>query len=244
MAEQYYNFERYIGAINNIEAQSNVDDAFEALKLYTHSLGATSILFGQVVNPIVEESDVLNFGRTDWPEDFFSSWVDKNAAAYDPVALYARRKPGVFRWQEAYDAAPALGKAVMDRARDYNLKKGVALTVSSGIQPLGILSLGYDENGPSKDELLLLEIVASHAYTHVRNLLGIDNIILDFELTLREHEVMCFAAIGKTDREIAEILSISTKTVGNHMSNIMRKLNANNRTHAVTMSIKTGQIHP
>jgi len=244
MVRKHYNFERYIDAINNIESQSNVDSAFEALRSYTRSLGATSILFGQIVNPIIEGRDVLKFGRTDWPEEYFSLWVDKNAAAYDPVALYARKKPGIFDWKDAYKSTPIIGKKIIERAKDFNIKNGVAITVSSGVQPLGVLSLGYEKEPIIRENLLLLEIVASHAYTHVRELLGLDNYIFDFELTLREHEIICFVASGKTNWEISNILSISEKTVGNHLSNIMKKLNANNRAHAVTLSIKSGQIHP
>jgi len=51
-------------------------------------------------------------------------------------------------------------------------------------------------------------------------------------LSLREEEVLRLLADGMTDREIAEGLTISTRTVETHVSNILRKLDARNRAEA------------
>ncbi|MEA3397553.1 MAG: response regulator transcription factor, partial [Chloroflexota bacterium] len=51
-------------------------------------------------------------------------------------------------------------------------------------------------------------------------------------LTAREHEVLALVTEGKADREIAQELQISTKTVGNHVSSILCKLRVASRTEA------------
>ena len=48
---------------------------------------------------------------------------------------------------------------------------------------------------------------------------------------------------GKTDREIAEELFISFRTVGNHVRNILNKTNTINRTEAATYANQHGLIH-
>ena len=60
------------------------------------------------------------------------------------------------------------------------------------------------------------------------------------ELTDREIEVLKEVATGKRNREIAETLFISEKTVKNHISNILAKLNANDRTEAAMMAARHG----
>lgn len=61
-------------------------------------------------------------------------------------------------------------------------------------------------------------------------------------LTARETEILSLAAAGKSDREISAELSLSTHTVNTHFRNIFKKLNANNRVHAVAKALTSGAV--
>ncbi|MYN26821.1 response regulator [Duganella levis] len=61
-------------------------------------------------------------------------------------------------------------------------------------------------------------------------------------LSSREMEVLNLAASGHSNRRIAERLTISEETVKAHMKNVLAKLAANDRTHAVTIALKRGII--
>ncbi|WP_031406986.1 response regulator [Geobacillus vulcani] len=61
-------------------------------------------------------------------------------------------------------------------------------------------------------------------------------------LTRRECEVLQLLADGKSNRAIGEALYISEKTVKNHVSSILQKLNVNDRTQAVVVAIKNGWV--
>ncbi|GIO07358.1 transcriptional regulatory protein DegU [Brevibacillus reuszeri] len=61
-------------------------------------------------------------------------------------------------------------------------------------------------------------------------------------LTRREREVLQLMAEGKSNRAIGEFLFISEKTVKNHVSSILQKLNVQDRTQAVVISIKNGWV--
>ncbi|MDM5210229.1 MULTISPECIES: response regulator [Peribacillus] len=61
-------------------------------------------------------------------------------------------------------------------------------------------------------------------------------------LTRRECEVLQLLADGKSNRAIGETLYISEKTVKNHVSNILQKMNVNDRTQAVVLAIKNGWV--
>jgi two-component system, NarL family, response regulator NreC len=65
---------------------------------------------------------------------------------------------------------------------------------------------------------------------------------VDDVLTTREREVLTYIAEGLTNREIAETLIISIKTVERHRENIMAKLNMHNRVELVRYAIKKGLI--
>ena len=62
-------------------------------------------------------------------------------------------------------------------------------------------------------------------------------------LTSREREVFKLLVQNKTTKEIADILYISEKTVRNHISNVMQKLEVKARTSAVIELIKLGEIN-
>ncbi|WP_338046040.1 helix-turn-helix domain-containing protein [Paenibacillus sacheonensis] len=63
-----------------------------------------------------------------------------------------------------------------------------------------------------------------------------------FLLTHREREVFELLVQDKTTRDIAQQLFISEKTVRNHISNVMQKLNVKGRSQAVVELIKLGEL--
>ena len=62
------------------------------------------------------------------------------------------------------------------------------------------------------------------------------------ELSDREFQVLELLAQGMSNKELAEELYISEKTVKNHVSNILRKLSVNDRTQAVILGLKKGLV--
>jgi DNA-binding NarL/FixJ family response regulator len=62
------------------------------------------------------------------------------------------------------------------------------------------------------------------------------------ELTSREMDVLRLIAMGNANKEIAAQLSIAEETVKSHVTRILGKLRANDRTHAVTIGLQRGII--
>jgi two-component system, NarL family, response regulator len=62
----------------------------------------------------------------------------------------------------------------------------------------------------------------------------------DDALSEREIQVLRRVAAGKSNKVIAAELDISESTVKTHMKNILPKLDASDRTHAVTIAVKRG----
>lgn len=65
---------------------------------------------------------------------------------------------------------------------------------------------------------------------------------LAYLVTAREQEVLLWLNTGKTNWEIAQILDISPNTVKNHVQNILRKLEVQNRSHAAVKASELGLI--
>jgi DNA-binding NarL/FixJ family response regulator len=62
--------------------------------------------------------------------------------------------------------------------------------------------------------------------------------------TGREAEVLALVAAGRTNREIAETLVLSHKTVARHLSNIFAKIGVTSRTQAAAYAFQHGLAAP
>ena len=87
-------------------------------------------------------------------------------------------------------------------------------------------------------ETVLEPEVTTKMVTRMRN--GANNNELHEQLTEREMEVLLLVAQGKTNQEIADELFIALKTVKTHVSNILSKLEVQDRTQAVVYAFQHG----
>ena len=62
------------------------------------------------------------------------------------------------------------------------------------------------------------------------------------ELSAREEEILKLVAEGRSNAQIAELLSLSVKTVMSHRANVMKKLDIHSRTDLVKFAIRTGVV--
>lgn len=99
--------------------------------------------------------------------------------------------------------------------------------LSSVPQPLG------------KSHAQLLALLIPYLHSALIRVAGYSSGIEFGQITGREREVLQWLKTGKTNWEIAQILGISPNTVKNHVQNILRKLNVQNRSHAAAKASST-----
>jgi len=101
------------------------------------------------------------------------------------------------------------------------------------------------------DQIVLVSNDFNNFYKSIKKYLNSDKIDYVEEasrnykfhnLTNRELDVMELISKGKSNREIANDLIISERTVKNHVSNILKKLSVNDRTQALIKCIKKGIV--
>ena len=97
---------------------------------------------------------------------------------------------------------------------------------------------------PINESLLATPKVAEHVLKQFQEMVAMGMAVesITAPLTNRETQILRYVADGNSNKKIAQILSISEQTIKNHISSILRKLNANDRAHAVVLAIRRGFI--
>jgi DNA-binding response OmpR family regulator len=118
------------------------------------------------------------------------------------------------------------------------LQKRTTVDVKSGVDSIaiethaGALKLQLSYVGQLGSEEILLRLIEGDREN--------DNLVLKnkLQLTQRESEVLMWIARGKSNRDIAEILSLSPRTVNKHLEQIYAKLGVENRASAAAMAVR------
>ncbi len=97
---------------------------------------------------------------------------------------------------------------------------------------------------PINDSLIARPRVAEHVLKQFQDIVLAGKTMegITAPLTHRETQILSYVAEGNTNKQIAHILEISEQTIKNHVSSILRKLNANDRAHAVALAMRNGWI--
>lgn len=185
-----------------------------------------------------------------WPSTFMRQWLRINVSRASLMPEASRSRPDIVTaWSvPSPEALSDAGEQGVDRATGarfllgHGICSGITATVRrpsgscaqvSWLKPL-------DEPGtcrPGSDrELLAIAQGFFDALDRVRPDASPD------ALTPRELECLLWAAYGCSDKEIAQEIRCAHDTVRFHIKNVVRKLGASNRTHAVALGIQQGLI--
>ncbi len=184
----------------------------------------------------------------------------------DVVSLYAENRPDVVLMDINMPGKNGV-EATADLIHEFPDAKVIMLSIHDDetyvTHALKSGSLGYMLKEMDADEIVeAIKVVANGgSYLHpkvTKNLVAEFRRLSEHEnkgnfhqteirrpfhlLTKRECEVLQLLTDGQSNRTIGETLFISEKTVKNHVSSILQKMNVNDRTQAVVTAIKNGWV--
>ena len=109
---------------------------------------------------------------------------------------------------------------------------------------VGVIRQACRGEYPINDSLLSKPKVAEHVLRQFQEIVSMGKPMetITAPLTHRETQILSYIADGNSNKQIANILNISEQTIKNHVSSILRKLNANDRAHAAVLAIRHGWI--
>jgi DNA-binding NarL/FixJ family response regulator len=121
---------------------------------------------------------------------------------------------------------------------------GYVIKAISGQELAFQVRKAYQGEYPINECLLTRPGVALRILRQFQDLMLVEKEIepLISPLSRRETEILEYISQGNSNKEIAHALGICNQTVKNHVTSIMRKLTANDRTHAVVLALRHGLI--
>ncbi|MEZ5776515.1 MAG: LuxR family transcriptional regulator [Hyphomicrobiaceae bacterium] len=174
-------------------------------------------------------------------------WVDQYARAehqrFDPVLRGLFHTYQAYSWREAIERRPLAPRQqqVLDEAAEFGLRDGFVVPIYEASGYTGLVSLAGHQR-TVRDELrnaLTLACIYLHNKLSSVRRREADSALA---LTERELECLCWAAAGKSDWEIGQILTISAKTVNYHIENAKRKFGVATRVQAIVAALRTGKL--
>ncbi|MDR5171677.1 response regulator transcription factor [Methylobacillus flagellatus] len=171
------------------------------------------------------------------------------------IKLYQEHQPDVVVMDITMPGIGGLEAIDRIRAKDEHARVLVLSAHEDSVHPKRVLNagaMGYLTKRSAAEELIkAIHTVAGgkmYLEANVAQQMAIQQISgqqnpVDI-LSDREFEVFMALAKGKTTNEIADILSLSPRTVGTHLYNIKQKLNANNSAEIALIAMRSGLIDP
>jgi len=179
------------------------------------------------------------------PESWLERYITGKYISRDPIVRALDHTRGSFTWEESlrFGDYSRADQNIVFEARDHGLHGGFVVPIAGPRTRQAMVTIGGEGQALSRRDRTELHFAALYAHAHIRALCAHYYRGADLpELSSRERECLEWAAMGKSDWEIGEILAIASSTAGWHIERAKRKLGVSTRIQAVVIALQRGAI--
>jgi DNA-binding CsgD family transcriptional regulator len=229
--------------IDKLESVGSIDETWSAFMAFVCRFGFTHGGLADMPGPHERIEDTTLC--LSWPEEWRQRYFEKNYIIDDPANLHLERSHAPFTWDEML-ASPLYTKQqrhIVSEASEFGLFTGLIVPLPGiGMGPALVTIAGGTVELSARNRAAL-HLAAIYTHARVRLLSQRKARLLALpRLSPRERECLQWVAVGKSDWEISEILSISEKTVNTHLERVKKKFGVRTRTQAVVQGLRTRAI--
>lgn len=233
-----------LGFLRSLDRTASGDDVAKLLVAELADLGVAHIMAGTVPargTPARQQQGhvILNTFPMEWGRRYLTHGY----AFHDPTVRRLGTSITPFAWSDATDqfADDAQARRVMDEAADFRLNDGLTIPLMTLDGETAGFSVSGERLAIDPADRGMLQLIATYAFGHLLLMNG-QSPAATARLAPREREALQWAAEGKTDWEIGEVMGISTHGVDFHLRSARSKLGTANRTQAVAIALRRGLI--
>ncbi len=228
----------FVAALDATEASTAITPMFSS---YADRLGFTHATCLRVPEAGEQLDDC--FLLNTFPDDWVRRYGECGYIKSDPIVreLYLTYQP--FSWSEVIGRREVglVEQQIMAECQSAGMKEGFVVPIYQGGGYTGLVSLA------GRDPMITAEhrgaLTLASIYVHNKLMtLRRHEAHTQSDLTERELECLRWAAAGKSDWEIGQILLISSKTVNYHIENAKRKFGVATRVQAIVSALRFGRL--
>jgi len=228
-------------------------DGFECCKLVRIKLPLTPIIFMTGLTEVEHTVKAFEYGGNDYVtkpvkcEEVIArirshisnaKLIDNARGALDATKqfIFSVDNAGKIKWSTPETNSLFIEKNIIIESGCPTLEENIASWIENPLSDLHIptekpLTIRYVKQ--VNDQEHLLKVIEN------KNKMDHGTLQSSFPITNREAEVLLWIAHGKTNREIADILSLSPRTVNKHLEQIFTKIQVDNRTAAASIAMQS-----
>jgi LuxR family transcriptional regulator, quorum-sensing system regulator BjaR1 len=234
-----------LGFLRSLDRTTSIDEVSRLLLTEFADYGIAHAMAGTVPQRgTVARQQQGHILVNTFPTEWGRRYLARGYAFHDPTVRHLGFSNAPFAWSELgprfADDATAL--RVMNEAGDFNLRDGVTVPLMTLEGGVAGFSLSGERLAIDPADRPMLHLIATYAFGHLLRLRGQNAAAQASKLAPREREALQWAAEGKTDWEIGEVMGISTHGVDFHLRSARTKLGTTNRTQAVAVALRRGLI--
>lgn len=185
----------------------------------------------------VESYEITNVS---YPDEWLKCYAENGFEHIDPVVIHHCKNFGLTHWDQIPKYMSKKNK-FWKSAHDFNLTNGIVYGLRNNTFHGGSLFSFSGNELHHKRHEVIIQLLVPHFDVKIREFTKIPKSSL-YNLTPRELEVLKWIKEGKSNWDIAVILSINERTVKFHVSSILSKLNVINRSQAIAVALSNGLV--
>jgi LuxR family transcriptional regulator, quorum-sensing system regulator BjaR1 len=228
-----------IRLVERMEACTSINEIGALFHRYALDVGFFGLVFLRA--PEVGEEPVECVLLNTLPDAWLNQYLERGYLAIDPGLKELSRGYDPFTWSELQARLSSSPDAVLQHAASHGFNDAFCVPAIELGGHAGLMVLPAQSNPLSYESRTMVRLACSALQNRLSILIRRRNDIA-YNLTDREKQCLRWAAVGKSDWEIGQILMISAKTVNYHIENTKREFGVATRVQAIVAAMRSGKL--